>query len=835
MLRPVTVAATNLWSDATRFVGRELELAALTKLLTEARLVSILGPPGIGKTRLARQLGRQLSATYAHQVWFVDLTEAKAEADAVAAVARTLELGLRPGAVPAAEQVAAHLRGLGPLLLILDNFEQLAAVAAVTLDRWVRQAPEARLLVTSREVLRVDTESRYELEPLSEAEGVTLFEVRAQQVDPHFRVEGAAGPVVADIVKRLDRLPLAIELAAARIGVLSPAGLQARLGDRLTLLRSDRRGVAARLATLRGAIDWSWTMLNEAERIALFQCARFRGGFGLGAAEVVLDHDAAPVVELLESLRNRSLLRRFTTSGGEVRFGLYESIREFAQGSVVPVEIVAATEVRYRRYFLDRATGLFGRFVRGPAPEDLDQVALDLDNFLEVLRLSLDDSDPAALPLSEVVDGVLASRGPFELQQQLLDRGVALADRVGDRRARARARLRRAEARRVRGTLDTALDDLAQARSEGPGPGDLAEVIDLEGRIYGMQGRAEESIAAFTEELEVLADPSFDPWRRANAQISLAGSLQEARRYTEARAAYQRADQLLGQEPSLLLARLHYGLAVLCLEERDHPGAAFNLARAQETAERLGSIRLQALTRVLEGVRCLLSGAIAGAELALLSGRDGLAQVYDVRLHAFSRSWLAALWTLTDRLDAAAELFTQVAADTAREGDRILSSGNEVLSRLLPLAQARRDGVGLAVAAAAPEVDAIDVRLALQLVAQAGDPDPGGTIWPVLIQEDGLKFRGADGAWVSLERRPSLAQVLRALVAAHQGDPPATLSGEQLLAAGWPGEKVQPEAGQSRVYVALSTLRKLGLLDWIESHPDGYRLRPTGILIRPRF
>jgi hypothetical protein len=249
-------------------------------------------------------------------------------------------LGVRLEAGDAAAQLAEAIAGRGRCLIVLDNFEQVAMHAAATVGRWLDGAPEAAFMVTSRERLNVAGETVQPVEPLPlNGPAIDLFVVRAQARRPGFVPDDAQRAVVAEITSLLDGLPLAIELAAARIGVLSPAQLLLRLRDRFALLAG--RGGTGRQATLRAAIDWSWQLLSAWEQAAFEQCSVFEGGFTLAAAEAVIDlvpwPDAPPVVDTMQALLDKSLLRRWSPPQAEPRqeldepyFGMYLSIHEYA-------------------------------------------------------------------------------------------------------------------------------------------------------------------------------------------------------------------------------------------------------------------------------------------------------------------------------------------------------------------------------------------------------------------------------------------------------------------------------------------------------------------------
>jgi len=353
---------TNLPVPATVFVGRERELSEAGALLAQARLLTLTGPGGTGKTRLGMQLAAEAAESHPDGVFWAPLASLTDAGLVLDAAGRAI--GSRNG-------VADHV-GDKSLLLLLDSFEHLVA-AADDLAGLLAACPNLRLLVTSRERLRLPGEQAYPVPPLEPGDGAELFLSRARAADPGF----ARDEAVSELCMRLEQLPLALELAAARVRVLSPRQLLDRLGQRLDLLKAGR-GVDPRQQTLRATIEWSHELLDQHERSLFARLAVFHGGSTLDAAERVCDAE----LDVLESLVDKSLVR---VRDGR-RFWMLETIREFALE-----RLEASGEVEVLR---ERHAELFLQLCEAAEPELLGvdpKPALDrLEPELENIRAALD-------------------------------------------------------------------------------------------------------------------------------------------------------------------------------------------------------------------------------------------------------------------------------------------------------------------------------------------------------------------------------------------------------------------------------------------------------------
>jgi predicted ATPase/DNA-binding CsgD family transcriptional regulator len=320
----------------TSFVGRAGEVEEIAGLLDRYRLVTVTGPGGVGKTRLAGEAARRVAARFADGVWLVELAAVQEPALVPAAVAAVLGLQQAPD-LPIVESLAAALVGW-QLLLVLDNCEHVAGAAAELCAALLPAADDVRVLATSREPVGLAGEARYRLVPLPVPEpaalggvagsaAVELFADRARQADPHFALDGDSGPVVARIVARLDGMPLAIELAAARVEALGLSALLDRLDDRFALLAGGDRMAAARQRSLAAAVDWSYQLLSEQERQVFRRIAVFPGPFTLQGGAAVAGAGAEPMV--LHLVDCSLLAPPRTGPDDRARYLMLETLRAF--------------------------------------------------------------------------------------------------------------------------------------------------------------------------------------------------------------------------------------------------------------------------------------------------------------------------------------------------------------------------------------------------------------------------------------------------------------------------------------------------------------------------
>ena len=406
---------TNLPIPATPFLGRDAELGEVGELMRSdhVRLLTLIGPGGTGKTRLALQAAAEAADRFPQGVFWVPLAPLR-DPGLVAATAAS--------ALGATDGLADHI-GDKRLLLLLDNFEHLVEAASELLGL-LRSCPNLQLVVTSRELLRLPGEQAYPVPPLEPSDGERLFAARAQAVDPFFVVDEA----VRELCARLDNLPLALELAAARVRVLSPSQLLDRLADRLDALKAGR-GADPRQQTLRATIEWSHELLDDHERRLFARLSVFVGGCLLESAEAVCDAD----IDTLEALVDKSLVR--VRDGG--RFWMLETIREFARERLAESDDEEGLRERHATHFL--ALG------EESAPHTLghdrawsDRLEAELDNIRAALDLFEERAEwQSALRLGAALVEFWGGRAHIAEGLQRLETAVAADGQPTAARARA--------------------------------------------------------------------------------------------------------------------------------------------------------------------------------------------------------------------------------------------------------------------------------------------------------------------------------------------------------------------------------------------------------------
>jgi len=433
---------SNLTPEHTSFFGRQAELAQLDELTRMNRgITTVLGPPGTGKTRLVKQwASQQVRGGEYESLWFCDLTEARTELGVLQGVASGLNTPLTgndTSLLVLTRQLGYTLAGLGRSLIIIDNVEQVIAFSAEAIKQWRTQAPDAVFLFTSQVPLGLPMEQRLPLAPFSistsqlsleESPALQLFVDRAQNVRPSFTLTEENREDIIAIIKALDGLPLAIELAASRIHLMSANAIHQRLGKRFQLLRRNARAGSGRHETLQAALSWAWELLQPWEQLALAQCSVFVDGFDWEAVEAVIKLEAfekAPWgLDVVSELVERSLISVRETSTGGVRLYLLVSIAAFAEAKFQ--ELSASTQEdaqrRHAQYYGRLGSPAYLSYRSGKTFSVHHQLSTELENIVSGIERCLRKQWYAeATALWPAAFLQLRNQGPLEKALLLID------------------------------------------------------------------------------------------------------------------------------------------------------------------------------------------------------------------------------------------------------------------------------------------------------------------------------------------------------------------------------------------------------------------------------
>ena len=420
-LQSLTTLPNNLPLQLTTFIGREKDIASIKTLLNSARLVTLTGSGGTGKTRLSLEIGSELLKSFPNGVWLIELAPLAAPEQILPALAQVFGLQEIPSTT-LESLVVDYLRDK-KLLIILDNCEHLIAACARLVEELLQHSAALKVLASSREALGIAGEMSYRIPSLAESESTCLFEERARAANPAFTLTDANAASVAQICARLDGIPLAIELAAARTRLLSAEQIASRLDDRFRLLVGGSRTALPRQQTLRALIDWSYDLLTNEEQSLLRSASVFVGGWSLEALEAVSDDPDA--MEHLEQLINKSLVIP-QEHDGAMRYFMLETIRQYAREKLFDSKEVARRRDRHFAYFDDLSEKMWGAFLSynflpmvASANDEADNVRAALqwgleNHSVENVRLAANFCVVTSMLPGAMADGVAAAREAVE-------------------------------------------------------------------------------------------------------------------------------------------------------------------------------------------------------------------------------------------------------------------------------------------------------------------------------------------------------------------------------------------------------------------------------------
>ena len=612
MATDIALLRGNLPAEPNRFVGRGRDLAELALLLTDVRVLTLCGTGGIGKTRLALRLGGDLADGFPDGAWLVSLADVADPAFVTTRVAGALGMREEPGQ-PLDATLADALRNRR-LLLILDNCEHLVTACAQLCQGLVASCPWLRILATSREPLRVPGETVWRVPPLSlppagtaaqelaQHEAVQLFTERATAARPGFALGPGNAAAIAGVCRTLDGMPLAIELAAARVGALAVEQISGRLSDRFHLLATGRRTAPPRQRTLRATVDWSYELLTPAEQLLLRRLAVF-SGWNLEMAERVCADERLPaeaVLDQLAALIDKSLVALDLEVAGEARYRLLDTIREYAAERLAASGEAPKLRRRHRDRMLEFIEAVAAQaFRRGDPPWPVrlrmyKDACLEADNFTAALSWTLEQDEPEpglrlciALRSPWVTDGDVAEGAKW--LDQFLAQGAGMPDvapAILSRALVARAELafEQQEYPTARRCAEASLAECHRAGGESAAAGALRVLGSAELRL-GNADRAQE----LADQAVAAARAVGDDWQEGLALGTSAAAAARQGRIREAQRGYEAALDSLRDNNRWGAAHILYGLATLAAERGDQEASLGYFSDALEIFRELAA------------------------------------------------------------------------------------------------------------------------------------------------------------------------------------------------------------------------------------------------------
>lgn len=847
--------------------------------------MSLVGPAGIGKTRLAKQLIADIADTFGEGgSWFCNLTPCKDAGEVEAAVARRMGVPQLHG-----EELARSLGHRGKTLLVLDNLDSLARECQPLLERWLDGAAGLQIMITSILPSRIEGEVLYELGPLLQEDAVELYRDRAHSAWADYELPEEELQAVEELVRRLDCFPLAIELAAARVRVFAPSALLTRLDQRFELLRSEGGG---RHDSLLEAIKLTWELLGDVERETLAQASVFQGSFSYEAAEAICGAEAGEIAlfELLDGLRRKALLQLEELN--PPRYALFESVREFGRKWLRRAGRWDDLIDRHGAYFV-QVGEREARSLEGPrALEASIWIEAERENLVSVLErrraqdpalaaraglivaalLEIEGCPPSQIAFLEAVRGAASAsqdpgltlralqahagaqvqNGRSEAGLRELDEALALAGQIGDRRQEGAIRNLRAITLARMATWGATLDEFSQAAKIGGQQGDpLLEGTAwmYRGQTEHLQQRLEDAEGSLRRSKLIFREHGL-PRLEGLALNALAGVLASQERFREARQLLEVALEIsrrLNNQRLEALTLANLGTASGIFGRRS--GEAY-LLEALEAARRMGNRRSEGRFLANLGIFALEYGELELAEERLAKGIRILHEQGERQNEATFLPFMAIVESFLGRHREATRNLEDARAVFLELGDDPNLLMLELVESLLALIAARlspdalestnqqvveQSREKLAVATAPGFRRSVGMHPAIRLLRQELEHRPedsregaaASMASEVLrIGTEGGWFQVGSGERIDLRRRVAIRRLFDVLAERRLASPGAAMDPFDLFEIGWPGVEIDPENARRRLYFGIWTLRKLGLGEILLHQTDGYLLDP---------
>lgn len=875
----MSLSSSHLPLSLNPFVGRAAELEQLEQMLKiGARLITIAGPGGAGKTRLAAEFARRRSDA-GDPVLFVDLTR---HDSASAAVLELLNPGSKATVDAAVKEISS--RASSGLLVVLDNLEHLVDEAAQLVPAMLA-LNEVRVVGTSREPLRLGGEQVVRVGPLSPDEALELFNMRARSVIPEFDAGDQSRDAIREIIARVDCLPLGIELAASRVNVLSPKGLAERLTSRMSALKSKDRDRPERHRTVAATAQWSWELLSDTERAVLRELSVFRGEFSLNAAEAVVDVEGVDVVDIVDDLVERSMLER----KGDRVFRLFQTIYGMAAQELDGCELAPSVFERHAAYFANEVfstprhhrascrTALFELklAVERTTGEPRGRAMAAVSTILSELGGMDSAVDVALQVVDEIADHEVRSELELAIGQALLDRMELEDARKWAKRAHETAsseglleidaqamtigaislmwRHRYEEALeelhealkiarrsgsvnaeiKVQGNVALALsnlgqnaasqDHIASALNRGRASGDefiVARLLVNVGVWHAERHDWAEAEPALVEALEMLENVE-DRRLEAHALVTLARVKLALGHVEEARSLYVRADHTARDygQVSVRLESL-VGLGSL----RESSSDRVYLVKAVDLAQNTGSVDDEMLARSMLMLFDMRFGSFPLARHQARRLLDSVAVPESWKIVIRALSALTAGWSgdaedipeppeediWIEALISTVSAIVEASSAPARQASGSVIEARKNLGRLQEVFPA-------------PELRAWPAQHVTRVLENLLDERFSDVdVRALRLHPEGRFFQPPNAEVIDFSRRGALRGVLVGLAKARDESPGKAVTLDDVLELGWPGEIITAEAGASRVYSAIRTLRNNGLEDVLQTNDAGY-------------